>query len=77
MKASATASPNIALVKYWGKRDCNLNLPNNSSIGITLDTLEVHTTFELLPSSKQSSLRINKLYIDESNPKFDRSSTLR
>merc|ERR1712142_1324834 len=28
---------NIALVKYWGKRDVNLNLPLNSSLSATLD----------------------------------------
>ncbi|MEM0106897.1 MAG: diphosphomevalonate decarboxylase [Candidatus Micrarchaeaceae archaeon] len=33
---TVAASPNIALIKYWGKRDAKLNLPNNSSISITL-----------------------------------------
>jgi hypothetical protein len=27
MHASVVAHPNIALVKYWGKRDSRLNLP--------------------------------------------------
>ena len=27
MQALAQAQPNIALVKYWGKRDAKLNLP--------------------------------------------------
>ena len=32
------ASPvNIALVKYWGKRDVSLILPFNDSISLTLD----------------------------------------
>jgi len=30
-------TPNIALIKYWGKRDEHLNLPTNSSLSITLD----------------------------------------
>lgn len=39
MRASAQAQPNIALVKYWGKRDAARNLPAVGSISITLDTL--------------------------------------
>ena len=35
-KATAIASPNIALVKYWGKRDERLILPKNSSISMAL-----------------------------------------
>ncbi|MDE1823111.1 MAG: diphosphomevalonate decarboxylase [Candidatus Micrarchaeota archaeon] len=35
--ATATASPNIAFVKYWGKRDEELILPYNSSVSMTLD----------------------------------------
>eukprot|EP00736_Rhodelphis_marinus_P014318 Rmarinus@m.20945 len=34
---TVTAPANIALVKYWGKRDETLVLPVNSSISITLD----------------------------------------
>ncbi|MBI2605848.1 MAG: diphosphomevalonate decarboxylase [Deltaproteobacteria bacterium] len=36
-EASAFAPINIALAKYWGKRDARLNLPTNGSISITLD----------------------------------------
>ncbi|MEM6694219.1 MAG: diphosphomevalonate decarboxylase [Pseudomonadota bacterium] len=34
--ASAYAPANIALSKYWGKRDTALNLPQNSSLSISL-----------------------------------------
>lgn len=40
--AEAVAHPNIAVVKYWGKRDLPLNLPAVSSLSLTLDTF--HTT---------------------------------
>ncbi|MBI2675265.1 MAG: diphosphomevalonate decarboxylase [Candidatus Aenigmarchaeota archaeon] len=46
MKASAVANSNIALAKYWGKRDAKLMLPHNSSISMTLDGLFSHTTCE-------------------------------
>lgn len=42
----ALAHPNIALVKYWGKRDSALNLPAVSSLSLTLDTLYSVTQVE-------------------------------
>src|SRR5437867_6353743 len=38
--ATAIANANVALAKYWGKRDETLNLPYTSSISITLAGLE-------------------------------------
>ncbi|MDC0186071.1 diphosphomevalonate decarboxylase [Gammaproteobacteria bacterium] len=35
----AIAHPNFALIKYWGKSDALNNLPDMSSISITIDTL--------------------------------------
>ncbi|NBB92675.1 MAG: diphosphomevalonate decarboxylase [Gammaproteobacteria bacterium] len=43
-QATARAGANIALVKYWGKRDQRLNLPAAGSISITLAGLETRTT---------------------------------
>jgi diphosphomevalonate decarboxylase len=42
-QATAVAHPNIALVKYWGKRQGPGNLPAVGSLSITLDTLETRT----------------------------------
>ena len=39
MQATAVAQPNIALIKYWGKRDVARNLPAVGSISITLRDL--------------------------------------
>ncbi|KAH9257066.1 diphosphomevalonate decarboxylase [Batrachochytrium salamandrivorans] len=39
----AISPTNLALIKYWGKRDTQLNLPINSSISVTLDSRELHT----------------------------------
>ncbi|CAB4255430.1 similar to Saccharomyces cerevisiae YNR043W MVD1 Mevalonate pyrophosphate decarboxylase, essential enzyme involved in the biosynthesis of isoprenoids and sterols, including ergosterol [Maudiozyma barnettii] len=41
--ASTTAPVNIATLKYWGKRDANLNLPTNSSISVTLAQDDLRT----------------------------------
>lgn len=37
MKATAKAHTNIALIKYWGKRNESLILPTNNSLSVTLD----------------------------------------
>lgn len=41
--AVAEAHPNIALVKYWGKRDLGLNLPAVSSLSLTLGPWRTRT----------------------------------
>lgn len=48
-RAVATAHSNIALVKYWGKRegaDPELNLPAVGSLSMTLERLRTETTVE-------------------------------
>lgn len=42
--ATAVAHPNIALVKYWGKRDVARNLPAVPSLSLTLDRFTTTTT---------------------------------
>ncbi|UKZ52718.1 hypothetical protein TrVGV298_006502 [Trichoderma virens] len=42
-RASTTAPVNIAVVKYWGKRDAKLNLPTNSSLSVTLSQSDLRT----------------------------------
>jgi diphosphomevalonate decarboxylase len=41
---TAIAGTNIALVKYWGKRDSALNLPATGSLSLTLRELDTRTT---------------------------------
>lgn len=43
----AKASPNVALAKYWGKRDSHLNLPFTGSLSITLGGLETVADLQL------------------------------
>ncbi|MSP54965.1 MAG: diphosphomevalonate decarboxylase [Myxococcales bacterium] len=42
--ATAIAHPNIALCKYWGKRDAALNLPSTPSLSLTLAPFRTRTT---------------------------------
>lgn len=58
MQASAIAHPNIALVKYWGKRDVQRNLPAVSSLSVTLDTLQtgMRVTFG---AGRRDTLEVN------------------
>jgi len=59
MKASARANTNIALIKYWGKRDEKLFLPMNSSLSITLDRFYTETTVEFKEELKSDILFLN------------------
>lgn len=53
------AHPNIALVKYWGKRDAALNLPAVGSVSITLDRLWTRTRLRLLPGKSPDRVVLN------------------
>lgn len=48
MKATVVAHANIALVKYWGKRDDQRRLPLTSSIGVTFEGLSTTTSVVFL-----------------------------
>ena len=48
--ATARACANIALVKYWGKRDAQLNLPAAGSLSLTLGALVTETTVAFDPA---------------------------
>lgn len=59
MVAIAEAQPNIALIKYWGKRDVTRNIPAVSSLSITLSGLRARTEVRALPNLPADRLRIN------------------
>lgn len=46
-RATAVAHANIAIVKYWGKRDDALLLPEAGSLSLALDKLVTTTTVQL------------------------------
>lgn len=59
MDAIAQAQPNIALVKYWGKRDAALNLPATGSLSITLESLWTRTRVRFDAGFERDALRLN------------------
>lgn len=57
-KTTVIAGSDIALVKYWGKKDKVLRLPANGSISMILDSLQSKTTVEFLPDLNQDQVLI-------------------
>ena len=73
-RGTAFAPVNIALCKYWGKRDPELNLPVNSSLSVSLGELGTHTEVKFSktvdrielngkPASREFSERLSQ-YLD-------------
>ena len=50
LRSSYRVSPNIALIKYWGKYDEDLILPLNSSFSLTLSEEHLYTETEVIYS---------------------------
>ncbi len=63
-KATARAHPNIALIKYWGKRDQALFLPHTSSLSMTLGGLSATTTVEFSPRLEADRVVLDGLDIE-------------
>ncbi len=59
MKATAQAPSNIAFIKYWGKKDEVLRLPENGSISMNLSDLLTTTTVEFSLGYKEDNIIIN------------------
>lgn len=59
MKATAIAPSNIALIKYWGKKDEKLRIPENGSISMNLSNLQTITTVEFSSKYKKDVVVIN------------------
>ena len=56
---TAVACSNIALVKYWGKRDAALNLPAAGSLSLTLGALVTETAVTFDPALVRDEVVIN------------------
>lgn len=64
MKATAKAHTNIALIKYWGKRDEALILPTNNSLSITLDGFYTTTSVEFKEELAKDAFYLNNNLIE-------------
>lgn len=64
---TARANVNIALLKYWGKKDETLKIPHQSSISLTLDDLYTVSTLSLFPNACRDELWINGEEASESD----------
>jgi len=53
-----TAPVNIAVIKYWGKRDESLILPINDSVSVTLSSDQMHAKTSVTANANFSSDRI-------------------
>ncbi|KAF8395384.1 hypothetical protein HHK36_019330 [Tetracentron sinense] len=62
LMATAQTPTNIAVIKYWGKRDETLILPINDSISVTLDLdhLCTTTTVAVSPSFEEDQMFLNR-----------------
>jgi len=71
MKASAIANTNIALIKYWGKRNKELMLPQNSSISVTLGGLFAKTTVDFNEKYKEDIFILNNQEYKKGSEEYD------
>lgn len=59
MNAKAIAPANIAFIKYWGKRDAQLNLPTNDSISMNLSNARTVTEVEFSTDFRRDKFWLN------------------
>lgn len=59
MQATARAQPNIALIKYWGKRDATRNLPAVDSLSLTLSDLYTEMEVRFDSGLAADTLQVN------------------
>lgn len=71
MKASSTANANIALVKYWGKRNKEFMLPQTGSVSMTTEGLQAHTTVEFDPKYNEDILIVNGKEYKKGEEEYD------
>ena len=72
MRAIAQAQPNIALIKYWGKRDIERNLPAVGSLSLTLASLWTKMEVVFSADFEKDVLLVNDEEAEEMLPRVVR-----
>jgi diphosphomevalonate decarboxylase len=72
MQARARAQPNIALIKYWGKRDAAQNLPAVDSLSLTLSDLYTDMQVRFVPTLAADVLEVNGASAEDLLPRISR-----
>lgn len=72
MRAQAQAQPNIALIKYWGKRDVAENLPAVGSLSVTLSSLWTRMSVEFDRGLEEDRLQVNGATNEDMLPRVSR-----
>lgn len=62
--ATAVAHPNIALIKYWGKRDERLILPRVDSLSMTLDVFPTTTRVRVDPEAEHDRVSLDGVLLE-------------
>ena len=68
----AKADANIALIKYWGKEDEELIIPNNNSLSMTLENLYTETIVNFSDSDKDLFYLDNNLQDEKETAKISK-----
>ncbi|VDD87887.1 unnamed protein product [Enterobius vermicularis] len=61
---TVVAPINIAIIKYWGKRNEELMLPWNDSISVSINDVFAETCIRMGPSIKDDNVSINGVHVD-------------
>ncbi len=71
MKVTVKANANIALTKYWGKKNDGLKTPWNSNTSVTLEGLETTTTVEFSDKYKEDIFILDKKEYFKGQAEYD------
>ncbi|MCK8606535.1 diphosphomevalonate decarboxylase [Apilactobacillus ozensis] len=63
---TARAHTNIALIKYWGKKNDDLIIPNNNSLSLTLDEFYTDTSVKFSNELSKDSIFLDDVDISNS-----------
>ncbi|PLW12654.1 hypothetical protein PCANC_22136 [Puccinia coronata f. sp. avenae] len=75
-EVTCSAPVNIAVIKYWGKRDSKLILPTNSSLSVTLNQDDLRTTTTVRLMDEGTDTVHDRLYLNGQVQPIEKDSRL-